>query len=374
MITAAGYNASESVTVTIRTQTTPTIVLSQILAASPTGIVSTNWKSPRNAVIDNYIVTLAGTTTVKKISDSQVFSLGPAIMIIPTITSTKSSYQRTETMKFSFQPNYPDGSISSTGSGLLTLTRPNRNNATLTTTYNSASQTFTANYTTLLGDQGGTWTVSLVGHAYNDALGNSGPGSTVAITAQLTPLPLTISITTNTNIVVGQQLKFNATITYPDGAILQSGSVKAYLVYTGPPAINNTIPVAYDTGLKQWLGTYTVQPADTGGQWSLVVRASDSPTPPNSGYSTRAITIQNTTSGPTSGTGTTFFPLYYFGIIAALLATVVATIFLVFRRRKGPQTSLKIDLSAVQSEAGRIESTDFFQSVKDQVKEKKNEK
>lgn len=371
MITASGYNASESVTATIKTQTTSTMVFSALLAASSTGTVATSWKSPKNAVIDNYIVTLTGTTTIKKIPDSQEFSLGPAIMIIPTIASAKSSYQRTETMRFSFQPTYPDGSVPSTGSGLLTLTSPNGNNAALTTMYNSTSQTFVAFYTTLLGDQGGAWTASLTGHAYNDGLGNSGPGTTVAITSQVTPVPLTVIITANTNVTVGQQVKFNATITYPDGTIFQTGTVKAYLVYNGPPAINDTISVAFD-GVKQWLGTYTVQPGDNGGQWSLVVRASDSPTPPNSGSIARAITIQNSTSGPTSGPSS--FPLYYFGIIAGLLAIVAASIFLVFRRRRVTQTSLKIDLGAVQSEAGRIESTDFFKSVKDQVKEKKNEK
>ena len=84
----------------------------------------------------------------------------------------------------------------------------------------------------------------------------------------------------------------------------------------------------------------------------------------------RIITAQNTTTGA----GATSFPLYYFGIIAALIAAALMALFLVFRRRRPTQTSLKIDLGAVQSEAGRIESSDFFQSVKDQVKKEKDEK
>jgi hypothetical protein len=68
------------------------------------------------------------------------------------------------------------------------------------------------------------------------------------------------------------------------------------------------------------------------------------------------------------------FPLYYFGIIAALIAGTLAAIFLVFRKRRVKQTSLKIDLSAVQSGAERIESSEFFQSVKDHVKKEKDEK
>ena len=108
--------------------------------------------------------------------------------------------------------------------------------------------------------------------------------------------------------------------------------------------------------------------AITGGLWSLVVTASDSPTPPNTGSATRAITVQNTTSGNQS------FPLYYFGIIAALLALLLLAVFLAFRRRKVTHARLKIDLDAVRSEAGRIESTDFFKSVKEQVAKEKDDK
>lgn len=366
-IQASGYNASESVTITIRTQTTSTLIFSGIMAATTAGTVATSWKIPRNATIDTYAVTLTGTSTVKKTADVQRVSIGPAIMTISSITSLKSSYQRTETMDFFFQPTYPDGSIPSTGVALLTLTRPNGNAVTLTATYDSASQTFEATYQTSIYDQAGTWTASLGGHAYSDAYGNNGPGTTVTNTPQLTPIPLTITVTTNSTIAVGQQLKFNATITYPDGTILQSGTVKAYLLYSGTPAINDTVPVVFDTGLKTWLGAYTVRPTDTGGLWSLLVRASDSPTPPNTGLATRAITVQNTTGGNTS------LPLYYFGIIAALLALLLVAVFLLFRRRKVTHARLKIDFEAVKSEAGRIESTDFFKSVKDQVKKEKDD-
>jgi hypothetical protein len=95
------------------------------------------------------------------------------------------------------------------------------------------------------------------------------------------------------------------------------------------------------------------------------MKASDSPTPPNTGSATRAITIQNNTS---SG-----FPLYFFGIIAAILAGLLIGALLVFRRRKVRYARLKIDLDAVKSEAGRIESQDFFKSVKEQVKKEKDE-
>ncbi len=157
----------------------------------------------------------------------------------------------------------------------------------------------------------------------------------------------------------------NATIAYPDGTTFQSGTVAGYLLYSGTPTVNDSVPMVFDTNLRQWIGTYTTRSSDTGGLWSLVVKASDSQSPPNTGTATRAITIQN--NPPAS------FPLYYFGIIAAIIAGLLLAFFLVFKRRRVTHARLKIDLEAVHSEAGRIESSDFFKSVKDQVRKEKEE-
>jgi hypothetical protein len=367
-IQAAGYNASEPVNITIRTQTTSTLVFSALVAATSTGIVATSWKIPRNAIIDTYVVTLTGTSTVKNPADSERVSVGRAIMVISSIASFKPIYQRTDLISISFQPTYPDGTLPSTGVGLLTLASPSGGSVTLTATYDNTSQTFETSYQTSLDNQTGAWTASLGGHAYSDAYGNNGPGTIVTNTSQLTIIPLTVTVTTNSTIAVGQQLKFDANVTYPDGTVFQLGTVKAYLLYSGTPAVNDTVPVVFDTSLRVWVGTYTIRPSDTGGLWSLIVKASDSPTPPNTGSATRAITVQNTTGGNAS------FPLFYFGIIAALLAMLLVAFFLAFRRRKTTHARLKIDLDAVRSEAGRIESTDFFRSVKDQVRKEKDDK
>ena len=369
MVQASGYNASESVTVTIRTQTTSTQVFSALIAASTSGSIATSWKIPRNATIDNYVVTVTGTSTGKAPPDVQTVSVSRATMTISSIGSLKSSYQRNETMRFFFQPTYPDGTIPSTGAGLLTLTRPDNTNVTLTATYDFIFQTFDAAYQTSVTDEAGNWKVSLIGHAYSDAYGNAVPGILVSNTILLMAIPLTVSVTANTTIAANQQLKLNANVTYPNGSPLQSGTVKAYLLYSGTPTINDTVPMVFDSGLNHWVGTYTIRSSDVGGLWSLVVKASDSaPSPPNSGSATRAITIQNTGGG-----GILSLPLYFFGIIAALLALLLVAVFFLFKRRKVSHARLKIDLDAVRSEAGRIESTDFFQSVKGQVKKEKDD-
>ena len=364
-VQASGYNSSESVSVDIRTQTTSTLVFSESSSASPGGIVSASWKIPVNATIDSYVVTVSGTSTFKTPPDVQHFAVNAATMAVASITLSKPNYQRTETMRFSFQPSYPDGSIPSTGVGLLVVSAPSGARVTLTATYDGNSQRFNASYATTSTNQTGTWAATLGARAYSDAYGNTGPGTSITNSPQLTPAALTIDVTTNTDIGVGQQLQFNATVEYPDGTTLQSGTVKAYLVYSGTPIVNDTVPMVFDTTLGLWVGSYTARSSDTGGLWSLVVKASDSSTSANTGTATRAITIQN--NPPAS------FPLFYFGIVAAIIAGLLMAVFLAFKRRRVTHARLKIDLEAVHSEAGRIESSEFFKSVKDQVRKEKEE-
>jgi hypothetical protein len=364
-IQGSGYNASENVSVTIRTQTTSIIVFFETVSATSGGFVAASWKIPRNATIDNYVLTLMGTSTVKIPADVQIFLVSAATMSIATFTSLKSTYQRTEPMIFSFQPTYPDGSIASTGVALLSLGGPGGGGLTLTATFDAISQAFTASYKTTVDNQTGTWTATLAGHTYNDADGNSGPGTSITNTPQLAPATLSVSVNANTNVGVGQEIRFNATISYPDGTPLESGAVGAYLLYSGTPTVNQSVPVIFDTGLRMWIGTYTAQPPDPGGLWSLIVRASDSQSTPNAGSATRAVTIQNATN--------VSFPLYYFGIIAAIIAGLLLATIFVLKKRRVMHAKLKIDLEAVRSEAGRIESQEFFKSIKDQVTKDKDE-
>src|ERR671923_507617 len=185
-IQASGYLGSESVNVTIQTKTTLTIVYSQTVAANTGGVVVASWKVPPNATIDNYLVYLNGTSTTKSPPDTQTISIRAATMSIAALSASKQTYQRTETMRFSFQPTYPDGSVPSTGVGLLALTGPNSAKpVTLTATYDTASQTFIATYTTTQNNQTGTWTASLGSHGYSDAYGNTGPGIIMTNSPQL---------------------------------------------------------------------------------------------------------------------------------------------------------------------------------------------
>jgi len=318
-VQATGYNVAEPATVKIATASTPpTTVFAVNTTASISGVVTANWHIPPDAVLDpkGYIATVTGIVTVKTPADVSGFNVNPALMTVSSLNSMKSNYQRTETMSFSFRPVYPDGTFASTGVALLTLTRPGGGNVTLTTAYSSASQTFNATYKTSGTNVTGTWTASLAVNAYADAWGNSGPSTRLTNAPQLAPATLTISIAATSYVLIGQQVRLNATVTYPDGTTLTTGSgVKSFLVYTGTPAVTHTVPLTFDTGLQHWFGSYTPQTSDPGGLWSLIVNATDSPTPPNTGSASTAVTLQDRppiasfTSTPSSaptGTAITF--------------------------------------------------------------------
>ena len=126
-VQATGYNVAEPAAVKIATASTPsTTVFASNTTASLSGVVTASWHIPPDAVLDpkGYITTVTGTTTVKTPADVSGFNVNPASMSISALNSLKSTYQRTETMSFSFQPIYPERrapwpGVRSSGAGVL---------------------------------------------------------------------------------------------------------------------------------------------------------------------------------------------------------------------------------------------------------------
>src|SRR3989449_8917271 len=186
-IRASGYNASETATVIIRTQTTSTVVLNATATASSAGVVTGSWRIPKGATLDNYVVTVTGKKTAKNPADAQGFVVKAASVSIPTLTSSKTLYQRTETMKFSFTTRYPDGQYADSGTALLTLTGAGGNSVLITAVYDSVAQTFNATYKTFLGNQTGIWTASLGVNGFDDGFWNTGPTTSGSTSPPLQP-------------------------------------------------------------------------------------------------------------------------------------------------------------------------------------------
>ncbi len=495
------------------------------------------------------MVTVTGKSTAKNPADAQGFIVRAASISIPALGSNQASFQRTETMKFSFTARYPDGQYANTGTALLALTSPGGSTVSLTAVYDSVAQTFNATYKTFSNNQTGTWTASLGINGFDDGFGNTGPIlAPVTTSPQLQAATLTVTITSKSYFAIGEQIRFNATIQYPDQTDLrdQTGQAAAFLLFSGGGHNDTITQLVYDSTLNLWVGTYTPG-TEPGGLWSLTVAGADLASPANSGKATKTIQLQDripiasftfttgtiltsvsvnfdgTTSYDPDGTivgyswdfgdgstgsgatpthsysiaGTYFaklnvtdnsgstnastqtvtitdrpptialtqsattatsgqaivitisasdpdgtiatttvnwgdgttdtisgppttdshiyslgagsssatytitvtvhdnsgstmsvtsspiavqpiqsssnvsFPLYYFGILAALIAALLIGTFLAFKRHKVTHARLKIDLEAVKAEAGRIENQEFFQSVKDQLKKDK---
>ena len=549
-IRASGYNASEPATVIIRTQTSSTVVLNVTTTASSAGLVTGSWKIPRNAVLDTYIISVTGKTTSKNPADVHGFIVRAASMTIAALSEGQSTYQRTETMLFWFAARYPDGQYANTGSALVNLTSTAGTSVSLTAIYESVSQTFNATYKTFPNNVTGTWTATLHINSFDDGYGNTGPVTAVSTSPQLLPATFIITIAAKSTFAINEQIRFNATVQYPDltsvTGLTTGAQVVAFLLFSGG-GHNDTMSVFFDSTIGFWVGSYSPN-NEPGGLWSITVAATDAASPANSGKATRAIQLQDqipissfiptsgtfnatqlihfdgsgsydpdgtivtyawyfgdgsTGSGATtshaysvpgtysvklnvtdnsgstkvstatliivarpisvslsqsstnpasgqavtitisasdpdgtitsttvdwgdgtidtingatttdghiytlaSGSSKTFtvtvtihdsngsvksatsnpitvgpaqssnnvsFPLYYFGILAALLGLLFIGGFLAFRRHKVTHARLKIDLEAVKAEAGRIENQDFFQSVKDQLKKDKEE-
>jgi len=307
-IRAGGYNASETATIIIRTQTSSTVVLNATTTASSAGLITGSWKIPRNAVLDNYLVTVTGKSTAKNPADAQGFVVRAASMSIAALTSSQGSYQRTQTMAFSFTARYPDGQYASSGTALVTLTGAGGNSVSLTAVYNSVTASFDATYKTLPGNQTGTWTASLGVNGFDDGFGNTGPTSALTTSPQLQPASLTVTITSKSYFATSEQIKFNATVDYPDLTQLTYGSVAAFIVFSGG-GHNDTMFVVYDSTINFWVGTYTPG-LEPGGLWTMTVSATDSTSPANTGKATKTIQLQDrppvasfTVTGPPIYTG-----------------------------------------------------------------------
>jgi len=290
-IRASGYSSLEVATIIIRTQTSSTVVLNATTTASSAGLITASWKIPRSATIDNYLVTVTGKITAKSPPDAQGFVVRAATMSISGFTSSRNTYERTETMKFSFKSSYPDGQYANSGTALVILTSPNGNSVSLTAVYDSTAQTFNATYKTFFNNQTGIWTASLGINGFDDGFGNNGPSTLVTTSPQLQPASFTITITSKSYFTIGEQIKFNATIQYPDLTSLQSGQVGAFLLFSGG-GHNDTIPVIFDSTLNLWVGTYTPG-NEPGGLWSLTVAGADLAVPANIGRATKTIQLQD---------------------------------------------------------------------------------
>jgi PKD repeat protein len=193
---------------------------------------------------------------------------------------------------------------------------------------------------------------------------------------------------------------YNLILTVTDNAVLASSTSSSVIITDRPPTVS-FIESSNSTTTGRAV-TITITASDPDGSVSTIkvdwgdgtidnlsgVTTGDSHIYTLSGPSSKTFTVTLTvtdnsgssgskiatvTVQPISGSpgGSVSFPLYYFGVLAVVIAALLVGLFLAFRRHKVTHARLKIDLEAVKAEAGRIENQEFFQSVKDQLKKDK---
>jgi PKD repeat protein len=337
-----------------------------ISASDPDGTISTTRVDWGDSVIQLYSGAITSAThsyTSTGSSTSKIFT------IIITATDNNASYTSTSS-QVTIYDRVPSTSFNPSSTALST-----GQNVTLTISASDPDGTVTA----IKVDWGDGTIDSLSGTATSDphsysstgtspsksftitvnATDNSGSTGKYSSQVTVSDRPPVISFTSSpASVSTGQTVTVSITSSDPDGTI---SSTK---VDWGDGTVD-TLTGAPKTDTHQ----YTSTGSASSKTFAIAITVTDN-SGSTSAPSTSTVSVQASSQ---SSSGNLSLPLYYFAILAAVVAALLVGGFLAFRRHKVTHAKLKIDLEAVKSEAGRIENQEFFQSVKDQLKKDKDD-
>jgi hypothetical protein len=285
-ITAYGYLPGEEATVNITKG--PTTILSHrrdIINSS--GFVNDFWNIPVVSGTDgSYTVIVNGNlTTSKSPSDSQIFTVIPAVLTISNLYSASSfgkpeaNIVRGNTTYAVFNVTYPNGTavtnLASTSS--VILLNPKSVPTTLSASYSTSMKAFftSSGYTYPISDQLGTWSLRVAVNQTNDSFGNQGPLANVTSTFAVGPLALHTVITT-LKTTYNRTATFNvtATVSYPTSDTFGSSSGPVFANLTmGTHMIRQNL--TFNSATQKWQGTLTISPDFPLGYDTLQISAHD---------------------------------------------------------------------------------------------------
>jgi hypothetical protein len=331
------------------------------------------YRLPINALIGVWTARLNTNTF-----DDSYGNEGPASMIsttftvqIATVTITttlsKTSFVINERIPFNTTMTYPDGTLLGSAdhaTGRLSLSGGTYV-ASIPLIYDTSTSQWEGLYIPTGNEPTGLWSLSVNG-TDNSTPVNTGVSSNV-ITLNKRATTVTVSCNPS-QITVGQQVTCTATVTDVDvgTAITPTGQL------TISPAFANPLACSLPSGSGSSASCSVIFVTSPQSQGVNSVTASYGGDSHESLSSTTvSVVIQQLPPTTNSGSNPFTLPLFYFAIIAGIIAAIVA-VFVAFRHRT-THTNLKIDLEAVKSEAGKIENQAFFQSVKDQLTKDKDE-
>lgn len=368
-IRASGYGASENITTTLMQGGTSAIGFPTWLLADSNGNLNYSWRVPPNEPTGSYTLTLTGLTS-KPVPDSQTLSVLVTSVNVPGLTAKWPNISRSLTEQLLLGPQYPDGQRVQSGLGSIRITETDGIDVeNATAGYDNLTGLFRCPYYVPKTAMAGIWIARVDPNTFDDGYGNRGPALTVTTGFNVQPATLNVSII---NISVGIKtyipgdiIPIYASVSYPDGSSLSSGTVQARLTKGGIP-VGTPVTLAYIPGQQAWAGTYQVGNNDPSGLWLITIDATNQIG--DTGEGTYSATVDVPPATSTSWFTTSNFLLIVAIIAGAFLALLVWALFAA--RRKVTRKQMKIDLSVVDKEVSKIQDSAFFQNVKKQVDEK----
>ena len=364
-VQAGGYLPTDTVNVTITRVGDSVPIFSVSKTADSNSLVTATWPTLPSTSKGNYTVTVVGKNTPPKaVLDTQQFTIYPTNITTTGFSPGKASLERSETQRFRFDATYLAGPSATQTSSKIRLTEPDGLTTHLTpASYNSTLGSYTAAFPVPLDAQTGTWTAYMDQNSLTDPYGNGGPLQTASSTFSVLPAILSVTLASpGTVFAVGDTLTIQATVVVPGGALFNQGSVQALMTLSGKP-VGPRLGLTYDPTRGEWIGNYKVDPSDPPGTWLVTVSASDNYG--NMGQSSVVESISVPSAQSTS--------MLWSYVVIVLLLGLLGFIILITRRRGLTRREVKLDLTAIKSQADKVKSDDFLHSIHEQLQRKKKE-
>jgi hypothetical protein len=364
-IQAGGYLPTDAVNVTITRAGDPMPAFSSTRTPDTSGLVTTSWQTVPGTPTGSYTANVVGKNTpLKSVPDTQQFAVYPTNITIAGFSAAKSALEKSEVQGFTFNATYLDGLSFTQGAAMIQLTEPDGSTKhSILASYNSSLGRFGAIFTIPLNVGTGAWTAKINPLSLNDSFGNGGPLQPATLTFNVLPAILSVTLSSSNKVFsAGDILTIQATIITPGGTSFTQGTVQAGMTLSGQH-IETLLGLTYDPTREQWIGNYKVAPSDPSGAWLVTVSASDSYG--NMGQSSVTATV-NVASAQSST------QLWSY-LVIVLLVAAIGFIILITRKRGLTRREVKLDIQAIKTQADKVKSDDFLQSIQEQLKRKKQQ-
>ena len=356
---ASGYRALEQANVTIQSPDPSSNYLVPVQADS-TGMIVTTWLIPRDAAVGNYTLQVMGATTIKTPLDVDQFNVTRAVLQLSRLTTDATDYQRTQNGTVHATLIYPGQSVVLDGYLEFQVIQPDGSVFLTSTALPDGSGGYVASFKIPSTAPIGSWQIIALAWQSGDPFGNSGPTKNGAIRFNISPALLQVQ--TSVNIDNSQSvriLQIQASITYPDGSHATTGQAMAQLVHNGVTIVN--VPLMFDAAKGMWTGYYQIKSSDPEGLWLVVISAQDLAGPVSNSIDN---VVHNVLVDGTSSYWNVDMSLLI-GILAPVGASIVFVAWRLVPRRR--HLSVALETEKVMQTVNRVQSTDFFRSIRDQL-------